>query len=69
METSKTDPIVKAIFDAVNKLDVGTIDKWNGVLRAGKIAEAYISPYVAGHPYGSGLIPKAPGERAPLEDT
>lgn len=69
MKLSETDPIVKAIFDAVNQLEVSTTDKWNGVLRAGKIAEAYISPYVAGHPYGSGLIHKPPGERAPLEDT
>ena len=69
MKTSEIDPIVKAIFDAVNQLEVSTTDKWNGVRRAGQIAESYLSPYIAGRPYGSGLILKPPGERAPLEET
>lgn len=67
MKTSEIDPIVKAIFDAVNQLEEGDTDKWNGVRRAGQIAEAYLSPYIARRPYGDGLIP--PSGTAPFPTT
>ncbi len=37
------DPIVSVIFDAVARINANHLEKLQGIIRAGKIAEAYLS--------------------------
>ncbi len=38
----ETDPIAKAIFDALNKCEGDAFSKWHGLWRLGRIAEVYM---------------------------
>ena len=41
-EMFETDPIVKAIFDALNKREECAFQKWQALWRASRIAKAYM---------------------------